>query len=511
MTEIINISKISNTTCFVDCSSSVSKELSEHFSFLVPGYKFMPKFKAKLWDGRINLFSEWSPNISAGLVPRAAMFLKSQGYTVNMTPEVIGLFLDPFYSEAELADWIDTKDLRDELGDPIDPYDHQLNAVHLLIKHKRVTLLSPTSSGKSLIIYLTARWRLEKDDRKVLIIVPTTQLVEQMSRDILAYSTMEPIEDGVHKIYSGKGKDTESRIVVSTWQSIYNLPPSWFKQFGTLFLDEGHGAKAKSIQQIMDKCSSIEHRYTMTGTLDGAEAHQFVIEGAFGPVKKFISTAQLMEKGIVAQLKIKNSVFNYGESETERFWKVSKGDYNSELKFIWNLNQRNDRIAKLISRLTGNVLVLFLNKDHGNELFPFIEKECAKVGKKHVHKKTGDDDISGRLEVSELLETINDGVYVATYGILSTGVSIKQIDHVVLAAPVKSKIRLLQSIGRGLRVSKTKKSVILWDIIDNFSKTTPKTLKMNHAMKHFFERMKIYDSEQFDTQTLEINLEEPNA
>jgi superfamily II DNA or RNA helicase len=508
VSETVFIKKVSESTCFVDCSQGAAKELEEHLSFLVPGYKFMPKFKAKLWDGKIRLYSEWSPNLSTGLVPRAASFFAKQGYEVRMTSEVIESFLDHSYSEDELADWIDAQDLRDELGDPIDPYDHQRIAVHLLVKHKRVTLLSPTSSGKSLIIYLVSRWRLLHDDRKVLVIVPTTQLVEQMSRDMLAYSDADPIPGGVHKIYAGHGKDTDSRIVVSTWQSIFRMPASWFKQFGTLFLDEGHGAKAKSIQQVMDACSAVGHRYALTGTLDGAEAHQFMIESAFGPVKRFTSTNELMEKGIVAQLHIKNTVFNYGEEETERFWSVSKGDYHSELKFIWKLKQRNDRIARLVSRLKGNVLVLFLNKKHGDEIFPVIEAECRSAGKTHIYKKTGDDALETRIEVSNLLETIDDGVFVATYGILSTGVSIKQIDHVVLAAPVKSKIRLLQSIGRGLRVSKTKKEVTLWDIIDNFSKTTPKTMKMNHAMKHFFERAKIYDAEKFDSKILEINLEE---
>lgn len=508
MTENVFISKISESNCFIDCSQGAAKELSEHLSFFVPGYRFMPKFKAKCWDGKVRLFSEWNPNIATGLVPRALMFFRNQGYDVKCSPEVIGSFLDHSYSEAELADWIESKSLRDELGDPIDPYDHQLNAVHLLVKHKRVTLLSPTSSGKSLIIYLVSRWRMEKDERKILVVVPTTQLVDQMSRDFLAYSAEEPIENGVHQIYSGQGKDTKARVVVSTWQSCYNLPESWFAQFGTIFLDEGHGAKAKSIQQIMEKCNKIEHRYTLTGTLDGAEAHQFVIESAFGPVKKFISTSELMEKGIVAQLSIKNAVLNYGDDETTRFWKVSKGDYHTELKFIWNLKKRNERVAKLVSRLKGNVLVLFLNKAHGNEIFPVIEEECQKAGKVHIYKRTGDDSRESRIEVSQLLEKITDGVFVATYGILSTGISIKQIDHVVLAAPVKSKIRILQSIGRGLRVSKTKKEVTLWDIIDNFSIVTKNTIKMNHAMKHFMERAKIYDAEKFNSQTLEINLED---
>lgn len=509
MTELIHFAKLSESSCFIGCGQGPAMELKEHLTFKVPGYKFMPKFKAKLWDGSISLFSEYSNILPMGLVPRAAMFFRNQGYDIQIAPEVAQTFLDQSYDESRLSAWLDSQVIYDETGELIEPYDHQVNASHLLLKHNRVTLLSPTSSGKSLIIYLVTKKVLEDFDGKVLIVVPTTQLVEQMERDILAYGKEDGIPGGVHKIYAGKDKDNiRSRIVVSTWQSIFRLPDSWFDQFTTLFLDEAHLGKAASIREIMAKASKCSRRYALTGTLDDAQAHQFVIEGSFGPVKKFISSSELMEKGITAQLAIRNVIFTYGEEKTEDFWKKAGKDYPSELKFIWKIEERNERIAKLISRLSGNVLALFVNKDHGDLLFPKIQSECLKLGKTKVYKKTGDDNLASRLDVAGIMEKETGVIYAATFGILSTGVSIKNINHVVFCAPVKSKIRVLQSIGRGLRISKTKDSVVLWDIIDNFSKVSGKSISMNHAMLHYFERTKLYEAEKFQTSTTEINLKE---
>lgn len=507
--ERVRFTRVNDSNTYLNCSEAASRELSEHLTFWVPGYQFMPKYKSKVWDGKIRLYSEWSPYIQTGLVPRAIQFFKKNGYSVELDQGVAESFLDSSISEGDLLEWIESQTIYDNSGDEIVPFDHQFEAVLAMLKHKRLTLLSPTSSGKSLIIYLTTKWRLEADRKGVLIVVPTQQLVEQMANDISCYSagTMD-----THKVYSGKDKFSDTRVIISTWQSIYKLDNAFFDQFGTVILDEGHLAQGKCIGQLIEKCSNCGYRYALTGTLDGSKSHQFVVEGAFGPVKKFTTTRELMDKGIAAMLSIKNVLFNYDEDLVDEFWSSTKGKYDAELKFTWRLKERNRKIAKMVSRLSGNTLILFSHKKHGEEIWPHIEDECLAAGKTHLFKKTGDDPLQERMEVSKLMDQVDNAVFGATFGILSTGVSIKKIDHLVFITTVKSRIRTLQSIGRSLRVNATKKSAILWEIIDNFStKGKGGTMKLNHSLKHYLIRCQMYQDEQFDSKTIEIPIEKESS
>ena len=143
----------------------------------------------------------------------------------------------------------------------------------------------------------------------MLVIVPTTSLVEQLYKDFYEYGF--DVDNEVHRIYSGKDKVTDKRIIISTWQSIYRLKFDWFEQFGAVFGDEVHLFKAKSLTGVMNKCKNAEYRFGGTGTLDGTETNKLVLEGLFGLTHKVIATRDLQVRGTLAGLDINVLLLRY--------------------------------------------------------------------------------------------------------------------------------------------------------------------------------------------------------
>lgn len=211
----------------INCSDSISYELRDYFSFLVPGHQFTPQFKAKLWNGRINLYDVRKRLIYRGLLQHIITFAQDRNYTITYENEVY----NNEFSYTEAIKFIKSLNLK------IEPRDYQIEAFIHAIRNKRTLLLSPTASGKSLIIYLILRYlHDEQKHRKTLIIVPTTSLVSQLATDFSDYGYNS--DSLVHRIYSGQDKETEKPIVISTWQSLYKMPPKYFEQFDSVVGDE---------------------------------------------------------------------------------------------------------------------------------------------------------------------------------------------------------------------------------------------------------------------------------
>ena len=254
----------------VDAETSVVQELSDYFTFEVPGAKFMPAVKRRAWDGKIRMLNRTNGEINVGLYWAIKKFCMERGYGIKVEDGPYGV---PYeinkLNHMKTLSWVGT------LGLPFAPRDYQYDAMCHAIKFKRSILISPTGSGKSLIIYMLMRWYMENHDKKILLIVPTTSLVEQMWADFEAYGFN--VEENCHKIYSGKDKETDKRVIITTWQSIYKLHPVWFKEFGCIFGDEVHGFKSKSLSSIMNKAYNAEYRFGTTGTLDGTQVHKLVL------------------------------------------------------------------------------------------------------------------------------------------------------------------------------------------------------------------------------------------
>ena len=306
MTDIA-IQKKNEVYLNVACEPSIAQELSDYFTFDVPGAKFNPLFRNKVWDGKIRLYSMLTKDLYVGLLKHLEHFAETNSYTINyenyvhtadaVTPELVKQFVE---------------ELNISLPGNESVREYQIDAIYRAISDGRRLLLSPTGSGKSLIIYCLLRWN-EKFGRKQLILVPTTSLVEQMYSDFQSYSQNNEWKASYNcsRIYSGHSKDNLLPIVISTWQSVYDLPKKFFEPFQVVFGDEAHLFKAKSLTSVLHKMTGAPYRIGTTGTLDGTKTHKLVLEGLFGSVYKVTTTRELMDKNQLAELKIYGIVLDY--------------------------------------------------------------------------------------------------------------------------------------------------------------------------------------------------------
>ena len=462
-----------------DLDPSTTQELSEYFTFEVPGFKFMPLYRNRIWDGKIRLFSPATGEIYVGLLPYIKKFCDSNHISYileegvederNVVRKVVRGFIKSLKPKSK--------------GKSLKIRDYQINAVQHSISSNRALLVSPTASGKSLVIYSLVRY-YQLAGHKILILVPTTSLVEQMYSDFQDYGW----SPGTYcqKIYQGHDRKITKDVVISTWQSIYKMPKKYFENFGCVIGDEAHLFKAKSLTGIMTKLHQCKYRFGLTGTLDGTQTHQLVLEGLFGGVEKVVSTKELMDKKTLANLRIKCILLKHPNIR-ERM------TYAEELTYITGNDKRNDFIANLLVHLTGNSLCLFqLVEKHGKILHDKV-KEKDNVGP-NIFFVYGATDTKEREEIRAIVDREQSSITIASYGTFSTGINIRNINNIVLASPSKSKIRILQSIGRGLRTSSTKNSILVYDIADDISYKE----RYNFTLTHFTERLNIYNEEQFN-------------
>lgn len=502
MADKLVIQKKNEAILTVSTDFGVGAELRDFFSFYVPGYKFMPAYKNKVWDGKIYLYNQQAQELPVGLLPYVTNFAAKRHYEVEFVDGPYGLpenynKVDP----KKIMTFIDSLELK-SCGEKIQIRDYQFNAICESIRRKRVILLSPTGSGKSLIIYVLLRWYLKNHDNKVLVIVPTTSLVQQMYSDFADYSDNDPsfnAKEDCHVIYSGQPKtNINERVFISTWQSIYKLSMTWFNQFGAIFGDECHGFKSKSLSSIMNKSRDVAYRFGTTGTLDGTQTHQLVLEGLFGKTMKVTTTKNLQDKDTLANLDIKLLNLKY-DKET---CKACVGNtYQKEIDFIVKYNKRNKFITNLALDQNGNTLVLFQYVEkHGRPLFNMIADKAHE--KRKVFFVSGQTDTVDREAIRKITESQKDAIIVASFGTFSTGINIKNLHNIIFASPSKSQIRVLQSIGRGLRKSENNETTILYDLIDDLQHKS----KKNYCLKHGEERVKIYNKEEFKSKLYKVDL-----
>ena len=477
-----------------DCEKSVAQELADYFTFFVPGYQFMPAYKNKLWDGKIRLADLRTYTIYHGLVPYIQKFCDERNYKLEIDSPVE---VTENFSIAEAKAFIDDLNL-DKSIITEGARDYQVKAFITAVRNRRMLLLSPTGSGKSLIQYLILRYLQHKGYKKGLLIVPTTSLVEQMYADFVSYGY--DAAEYAHRQYSGKDKHSDKFLTITTWQSIYKNPPEYFEQFDFVLGDEAHQFKAKSLTTIMTGLKNASYRIGCTGTVDGTQTHKLVLEGLFGPLYQSTTTAKLIENKQLADFRIKCLVLKYPDEicKMSRNW-----DYQSEIDYIVSSKARNEFIRNLALSLEGNSLILFnLVEKHGKQLHKLIEE---KAGNRHVFFVYGGTDVEVREQVRAITEKQNDAIIVASYGTFSTGINIRNLHNVVFASPSKSRVRNLQSIGRGLRIGDSKTEAVLYDIADDFRIGK----HVNYTLQHLQERVKIYDDEKFKYKF--YNIEVKNA
>lgn len=472
--------------CYVEVNGekSILRELYERFTYDVPDAKYMPKFKLGVWDGKARLFNYSQKLIHFGLIPEVKKFCENNNYSYSD---------DIQYNKNEFP----TKEFITKLKLPskIEIRDYQIEAVNLFIRDNRILLLSPTSSGKSLIIYCCIRYHL-LNKRKILIIVPTVGLRTQLKADFIDYSSENnwDAENNIHLI-EDKKKVTDRRITICTWQSIQNMPVDFFKDFDVVIGDEAHKFQATKISGILDKMPHCQYRLGTTGTIKNSELDSLKLQGVFGNIHQVTTTKELMDRGQVTKLDIKCLILEHN-------LKLKKSpDYPDEMSYLITNQKRNKFIERLAIDQKSNTLLLFQYVDHGELLYNNIINNV--LGDREVFLIHGSTDKDIREEIRLKISTLNNVILLASYGTFSTGINAPNIHSIIFCSPSKSKIRNLQSIGRGLRLLEGKKICTLYDIAD---KLQAKKSSENITLKHLHERIELYAAEQFNYKLIKVQL-----
>ncbi|MGE5862682.1 MAG: DEAD/DEAH box helicase family protein [Nitrososphaerales archaeon] len=541
----ITISKKNETYISIEGEQYILQELQDCFTFYADGYKYHPSFRAKHWDGKIRilrLVSRQRGELYLGLAEQVVQFCKSRGYSYSIDKSMM---MERF-SEEEIDEFLSNINL------PFELRDYQISGFKDVIQKRRQLLISPTSSGKSATIYLITKF-LESKGLRGLIIVPNLTLIHQLYTNFEEYSINNKWNFKIHKIYSGQDKDPaiviileennkihtykgsdgvrvlnsklpfkqakdlsksdvlvgnitikkikieSPSILLSTWQSLNQIKDkSYYQQFDYVIVDEAHQAKSKSITDIMEKCINSSFKTGLTGTLDGLKVNEKTLIGLFGPVNKLISTKELMDRKQVANFKIECLVLKYDKPVAKI---IKNYKYQEEIKFLITNNNRNIFIKNLALSLKKNTIILFNYVDsHGRILYELLNNSKHK-GNRNIYFIHGGVDSEERERIRKIIETEEDAIIVASVGTMSTGTSINNLYNIIFASPAKSRIRNLQSIGRVLRLHDEDKLATLFDIVDNLEYGKHK----NFSLQHFFERIKIYDGEQFNYRIKSIN------
>lgn len=492
MADIVIQSK-NHVHCVVESADvGIMQELHDYFTFDMPGAKFMPTYRAKLWDGKVRLYNLFSRELYVGLIPYVKKFAEQNSYTVDDQQERLP---EPY---VDVAQWVSELNLHTR-GKPLESRDYQIDAIKHGIYNHRCLLLSPTGSGKSMIIYSLLRWHLQ-NHRKILIIVPTTSLVEQLYSDFQDYSSENGfrVSEHIHRVYAGKDRDADYPVIISTWQSLHKLHKNYFAKFDVVIGDEAHGFKANSLTGIMNKMPHCAYRIGTTGTLDDLKTHKLVLEGIFGTVHRVTTTKNLIKSNTLANLKISCLVLQY---DAEVCKSVKDLNYQQEMDWLVTHPSRNRFIRNLALSQTGNTLVLFQYVEkHGIPLYDMIKARAAEG--RRIFIVHGGTETEDREAIRAITEKENNAIIVASYGTFSTGINIRRLHNIIFASPSKSRIRNLQSIGRGLRTSDDKTECNLYDIGDDLTHKTHK----NFTLLHLAERIRIYNDEHFDYKLIKVKL-----
>lgn len=464
----------------IECEEHIARELSDYFTFDVPGAQYMQQFRKRNWNGKIRLFKLRGNLLYRGLADRVHAFAAQRGYKVA---DELGTPVPVL--DGELDDFITALEL------PVAPRDYQVAAVRKLLDDHRGIILSPTGSGKSLIVHIL----IQALQVPTLIVVPTISLVAQMESDLVSYGC-DP--ETIQTIQAGRSKSQRASIIISTWQSIYEQPASYFDHFSCIIVDEVHLAKAKSLVGIMEKCRNTPYRFGCTGTLDDTQVHRLILEGLFGTVTRVTTTHALVQNEQLTPLLVKLCAIKYPLDVCKELRRVP---YRDEIDYLLASEARLTIVANMAARAKGNTLVLFnYVEKHGMPLFERIQDIA--VGRT-VHFVYGGVEGDDRERIRKLVEQGERHIIVASYGTFSTGVNIPNLQTLIFASPSKSKFRVLQSIGRTLRLHKSKDHATLIDFIDDLRVGSV----VNYAYRHAEQRVEYYASERHAYELLEYDLE----
>ena len=499
-------------------------QLKLHLQRKVDNYIFKKRHKMGLWDGTIDQFRNGI--IRFGLWKEVYKCCKEHGYKFEVNKEDF-----PFDQTVQVKDVSDFcndyyKDYRvkptDNNPDGIFmPYEHQIDAVHKVLKFKQGLIEVATAGGKSLIFgtFLFYVLRNINPDAKTLLIVPRSSLVTQFYDDLIDYNLgynkeqTNPFDLRVDELFSDKPRKVrdgvEPNVYIGTYQTLVNYPDDFFKQFDIVVTDESHTAKAKSLDTILTKTfGTATYRFGLSGTFPGPKSAEILtIQSLMGPKLMTVKAKELMDKGLITTVKINAMILNYDEEDfAEKMFMIKKrGDgqkaHQLEKEYAQKSLRRKEFFRKLIDKFNDNSLILFHNVEYGKELYEYLRDNMKNKLFYYIDGSTTKDK---REVIKKLMKTTDETpkVLIASFGTFSTGISITSIYNIIFADSFKSDQIIRQSIGRGLRLHKDKSKLVVFDIVDRFH------IKYTNILynQYLSRRDNIYKQQEFPVNEVKIKI-----
>lgn len=495
MSDLI-IEKVNSSCVHLVCEDGLSHRIYNVFSAYAPGYRFNPRFKMHVWDGKVRCYNPMSQILPIGLLNNLLVWCDQHNIQYSLQGFKDGL-----------TDKIDKEDLEKQMNSYItagfQARDYQVNAVHAALTNRRGVLLSCTGSGKSLMIYTFLRYLLDnKDVHRAILIVPSVSLVEQMYSDFQDYG-WDDLEDHVEMLYSGKKPTFKKEILISTWQSLEKEDQEFFEVYDACVVDECHQAKCSVVTRLLKLMHNAEYKIGTSGTLPTEISEQLQINSVIGNVLFELKSCELIARGYLTKLNIAAIFLKYPEAFIAE---NKERTYPEEVKMVEEYPNRNKVLNFIIDHTSpmNNMLILVNHRNHLRDVETYLHENYPD---KKVSIITGDVKAKVREEIRTGIEDEDGTILLATYQTMSTGVNIPKLHAIMLFSNSKSRIKVLQSIGRGLRKHNSKNKVIIYDIVDDLSykKRTGRIAK-NYCMQHFDERSNYYIEQEFPVITTKLEI-----
>ena len=446
------------------------KELTNKFKFEVPGARYMPAVRLGRWDGKVGFF-QLGGSTYINLLPEILPYLESQGYGVDV--EDLREYQTQFTLEpVEESSYSHVKwpDKHPMAGEPIMLRDYQVEVINKFLEHPQSIQEIATGAGKTLCTAVLSH-RCEEHGRTI-VIVPNKSLVTQTEADYINMG----LDVGV---YFGDRKEFGRTHTICTWQSLNILLKGsrnhevditigeFLQDVVCVMVDEVHMAKADALKTLLTGVMAhVPIRWGLTGTIPKEEYERMSLLCSIGSIEGKLSASELQDQGVLA-----NCHVNVLQLKDYTEYK----NYQDELRYLLETEGRLDYISNLINQIkeSGNTLVLVDRIAPGQELVKRI-KDAVFV--------SGATKAKDRKDEYDEVATMDGKVIVATYGVAAVGINIPRIFNLVLIEPGKSFVRVIQSIGRGIRKAEDKDFVQIWDI----------TSTCKFAKRHLTKRKAFY-------------------
>jgi len=444
------------------------KALMKLFEYEVPGARYLPAVRLGRWNGKVSYFSLGGSSY-INLLPEIIPLLDNAGYDIELedTRDYTTTFEFTEVSEATFAHKNWPKGHPKE-GTPVELRDYQISIVNNFLKNPQSLQEIATGAGKTLMTAALSH-SIEQYGRSI-VIVPNKSLVTQTEADYINLG----LDVGV---YFGDRKEYNKTHTICTWQSLNNMLKKtkageadimdFIEGVVCVMVDEVHMAKADALKTLLTGVfAKVPIRWGLTGTIPKAKFEAQSLFVSLGPVISKLSASELQDQGVLAQCHV-----NIVQLKDE----VEFTNYQSELKHLLEDTHRLDAIAELILKIkeTGNVLVLVDRVNAGKELISRLPDSVFVSGATNM--------VDRKEEYDEIATSTNK-IIVATYGVAAVGINIPRIFNLVLIEPGKSFVRVIQSIGRGIRKAEDKDFVQIWDV----------TSSCKFAKRHLTQRKAFY-------------------